>query len=178
MVVNGPAFGDEGRVAADPAGRSLAARVAERFKSPSDFFLAARIMGWACVMPVLKQLIALQNLVRLVRRTGRNATRDSFREDQIVTFARWACRLTRWSSGGNCLERGLIAYRYLGAINAQPTLVVGIGRGDNGGVRGHAWILLDGRPVGESQSALRQYETVMQFGPDGLRQSEPQRTSA
>ena len=128
---------------------------------------AVRILGWACVMPILKRAIPLQTLVRLVRRTG-GRHRDGVREDQIVTFARWACRITRWSSGGNCLERGLIAYRFLGAINAQPTLVVGIGRGE-GAMRGHAWVVIDGRPVGEHPATLGEYTPVLTFGPDGSR---------
>jgi hypothetical protein len=142
-----------------------------RFRSPSDVFFAMRIMGWACLMPILKQVIPLKTLVRLIRRTGRaagrGAVRDGVREDQIITFARWACRITRWSSGGNCLERALIAFRYLGAINAQPTLVVGMGRGDGGTIRGHAWVLIDGRPAGESRDSLREYTPVVMFGPDG-----------
>jgi hypothetical protein len=99
--------------------------------------------------------------------------RDATREDQIVTLARWTCRLTRWSSGGNCLERGLITYRFLGAANAQPSLVVGIGRGERGEIRGHAWVLVDGKPAGESLASVSEFETVLTFGPDG----EPLRTS-
>jgi hypothetical protein len=129
--------------------------------------LAARIMAWACALPLLKQVIPLQTLVLVVRRPSGDVARDATREDQVLTFARWACRITRPSSGGNCLERGLIGYRYLGAINADPTLVVGMGRADGGQVRGHAWIVIDGRPVGETPALTTEYTPMVAFGPDG-----------
>ncbi len=148
--------------------QSLWSRLAAHFRSPSDVLLAARIMAWACALPLLKQVIPLRTLVRVVRRPSGDVARDATREAQVLTFARWACRITRWSSGGNCLERGLIGYRYLGALNADPTLVVGMGRADGGEIRGHAWIVIDGRPVGESQTLASQYVPMIAFGADGV----------
>lgn len=147
--------------------QSFLPRLTARFRSPSDVLLAARIMAWACVLPLLKHFIPLRTLVRVLRRQASGVTRDAAREDRVVAFARWACRITRWSSGGNCLERGLIAYRYLGAINADPTLVVGMGRGGSGQIRGHAWIVIDGRPVGETPTLATDYTPILAFGPDG-----------
>ena len=151
-----------------PTTPSFRSRLAARFRSPSDVLLAARIMAWACVLPLLKQVIPLRTLVRVLRRSPQGVARDTDREDRVVAFARWACRITRWSSGGNCLERGLIAYRYLGAINADPTLVVGMGRGGAGQMRGHAWITIDGRPVGETPTLATDYTPILAFGPDGV----------
>ena len=147
--------------------RSRASRVIARFRSPLDVALAARIMAWACVLPVLKHTVPLRGLVRLVRREPRAETRDPRREEQIVTFARWACRITRWRSGGNCLERGLVSYRYLCAANAEPVLVVGVARDDVAGVKGHAWVLLDGKPAGESVHAVSDFAVMLMFTPDG-----------
>ena len=97
-------------------------RVLSRFRSPSDVLLAARVLGWAMVLPAAKHLMPIRQLARLMRRgptasSGRNAAL----EERIVTFARWGARLIRWKSGGNCLERGLIAYRYLCQAGAKPT---------------------------------------------------------
>jgi hypothetical protein len=134
------------------------------------------MLGWAAVLPIVKHAVSIRTLVPLMRRSASGPSgvaRDAAREDQIVTLARWTCRLTRWSSGGNCLERGLITYRFLGAANAQPSLVVGIGRGERGEIRGHAWVLVDGKPAGESLASVSEFETVLTFGPDG----EPLRTS-
>jgi hypothetical protein len=149
------------------ARRGLLARVADRLSSPSDFLLAARMVGWAVVLPAVKHVVPLRTLVRIVQRSGDGGARSPEREDQIVTLARWSCRLTRWPGAGNCLERGLLAYRFLGAVNANPRLVVGIARSDRGDVSGHAWVLVDGKPAGEAEDAVADFTRVVTFRADG-----------
>ena len=145
---------------------SRVSRVAARFTSPADVGLAIRIMTWACVLPVLKRVMPIRSLVRLVWRSSRLAP-DAERDERVVVFARWACRLVRWRDGGNCLERGLIAYRFLLEGHAEPTLVIVMGRNDAANVIGHAWVLLNGAPAGESSTAISQYVPVFAFAPDG-----------
>ena len=145
----------------------VTARIVSRFTSPSDVWLAARVLGWACVLPALKHLMPMKSLVGMVGRRSRRHQREAGREERIVTFARWACRLTRWKEGGNCLERGLIVYRFLGEGGADPTLVVGMSRGHHGRITGHAWVLIDGRPVGESLASVSAYTPVFAFGQNG-----------
>ena len=72
-----------------------------------------------------------------------------------------------WSSGGNCLERGLVTYRYLSALNAEPVLVVGVSRESDRGVKGHAWVSVDGRPVGETAAEVAEFVRFMEFGTKG-----------
>jgi hypothetical protein len=140
--------------------------VLARFRTVSDVWLAARALAWACVLPVLKHLLPIPSLAALMRHPPRRAYRDVRLEEQIVTFARWGARLVRWRAGGNCLERGLIAYRYLGLAGAHPTLVVGVGKSETG-VIGHAWVLVDGQPVTESLATLVLYTPMFAFAPDG-----------
>ena len=147
-------------------GTSVVRRVAREITSPADAVLAAKACGWAVVLPVMKHLVPVKSLAATMRKAPEGTPRDRVREQRIVTFARWAARLTRWRSGGNCLERGLIAYRYLCEAGAEPMLVVGVGRGEHG-VIGHAWVLIDGRPVGESLSALSMYTPVFAFASTG-----------
>ena len=73
----------------------------------------------------------------------------------------------RWRDDGNCLERGLIAYCFLLEGHAEPTLVIGMGRNDAENVIGHAWVLLNGAPAGESATSVSQYVPVLAFAPDG-----------
>ena len=152
-------------------------RVASRFTAPADVVLAVRVLGWAMVLPVLKHLVPVRSLARLMYLAPGHAPRDAAREDRIVTFARWAARVMRWRSGGNCLERGLIAYRYLSAAGANPTLVVGLGRADRGGIVGHAWVLVDGKPAGDALSALSEYTPVFAFAGDGSLLDAPPATA-
>ncbi len=145
---------------------SRARRIAASFRSPADVLLALRVLGWALVLPVTKHVLPIRALVRFVWRHPRFRA-NSARHARVVLFARWACRATRWRSGGNCLERGLIAYRFLLEGGAEPTLVVGFAKGASQELLGHAWVLLDGRPAGESLSGLQAFTPVFSFGPDG-----------
>jgi hypothetical protein len=141
-------------------------RVREEIRTLADASLVLRAVAWALALPLLKHVVAVRSLASVMHLAPRRVTRDPLHERRIVIFARWAARTTRWKSGGNCLERGLIAYRYLCAAGARPTLVVGIGRGETG-VMGHAWVLVDGTLVGEPPASIQPYTPVFAFGPDG-----------
>ncbi len=136
------------------------------------------MFGWALVLPVLKHVVPVKSIAGVMRRAPRSSPRDPALEERIITFSRWAARFVRWRAGGNCLERGLIAYRYLGAAGAQPTLVVGLSPKEGGGILGHAWVLVDGHPAGESASALSVYTPVFAFGADGILTDVPPSGSA
>ena len=140
--------------------------MATQFSSPADVVLAARVMTWACVLPILKQLMPIRSIVRLVWRRPRLEA-DPARDERVVTFARWACRMIRPGRGGNCLERGLIAYRFLLEGGAEPTLVVGMRRNKKSAVIGHAWVVLHGAPAGERADLVNEYIPVFAFAPDG-----------
>ena len=88
-------------------------------------------------------------------------------EQRIVDLA---ARLTRLRPGrrSNCLERSLLAYRFLSGAGADPHLVLGVGRSE-GRVVGHAWITLDDAPVLESSEALDELAPVAVFGSHGTR---------
>jgi Transglutaminase-like superfamily len=160
--------------------KTLLQKVRSRLSTPDDVWLATRMVLWACCLPALKHMIPLPTLVHLVagRRANQMAAsaatckhsqsnRDHERLEQIATLARWSCRLTRRSTGGNCLERGLVAYRYLRAARFEPSLVAGFKRGEDGDLRGHTWVVVNGRPVGEPAGSLAGFERTLTFGPDG-----------
>lgn len=146
---------------------SLLGRLASELTSPADVWLGVRVLGWALVLPVLKQVLPIRSLAGAVRAYRPRATRDVALEARIVTFARWAARIIRWRDGGNCLERGLLAYRFLGLAGAHPQLVVGLDREQAGDLIGHAWVVLDGRVVGEPSDSLVRYTPVFAFDADG-----------
>jgi hypothetical protein len=87
------------------------------------------------------------------RRTERNREREQ-RTIRIVS------RLSR-TSGGNCLERSLVLYRYLARANADPQLVVGMARPNE--YLGHVWVTVDGRPLLETPETLSGYSKVVSF---------------
>jgi hypothetical protein len=112
------------------------------------------------VLPLAKRVLPFERLARLMSCDARGRhTRE-----QEPVMIRLASRLTRFS-GSNCLERSLILYRFLGREGADPTLVLGMGRGASGRHLGHAWVLVNGAPVIDSPTELSSYEPVLAFGP-------------
>ena len=108
-----------------------------------------RVAIWMAVLRMAKLVVPLPYLVRAVRRRARSGPRDAGREARLIaTIDRVAAHM-RLGVEDNCLERSLVAYRFLAGAGASPELVVGVAR-DERGVRGHAWVTVDGRPVGES----------------------------
>lgn len=142
--------------------RGRLTRIGARFTRPSHVWLALRCLAWACVLPLLKRTLPITTLVGWMQQPSRLARRDASLEERIVLFARWACRATRLGGDANCLERGLLSYRYLTAANAEPTLFIGVRR-ITGGVDGHAWVTTDGVPRGESPSILATYTVIVTF---------------
>lgn len=134
-------------------------------QSPEDVWLAARMAAWAAVLPVLKRTIPLQRLVNLVRAMPQRPLREPALERRIVALAWWLhAPLSVFDRG--CLQRSLLAYRFLGAAGAQPHLAVGMQK-EGGVVRGHAWVVVDGAPAGESRLEVAQFAQMLVFGPDG-----------
>lgn len=138
--------------------------------SPSDAWLLARMAAWAPALPVLKRALPLPRLVALMAARPRSRARDADLERRIARMARLLYRGRPATFRDNCLERSLVAYRYLGRAGAAPELRVGFRREEKG-VRGHVWVLLDGRPVHEAPEELDGYGEVTAFGPGGARVS-------
>ena len=95
----------------------------------------------------------------------RGPARDPSREERTI---RVVARLSR-TSGGNCLERSLVLYRYLARASADPRLVVGMARPDE--YLGHVWLTVDGRPLLETHETLGPYTEVVRFGRGGAQES-------
>ncbi len=149
-----------------------ASRVATELARPADSWLAARILGWAVFVRLAKYAMPLRTLVEIVSPTPHPGTRDPRREGRIALFADWASRIVRPTTRGNCLERSLVAYRYLVRAHADPRLVIGFRRGD-GGVLGHAWVLVDGQPLCDSPATVAEYQVAMCFDAAGRALTDP-----
>jgi Transglutaminase-like superfamily len=136
-------------------------------RSPGDVWLGVRMLGWRMVLPVLKRALPLPRLARLMWTPSSGQGREPAREERIATLANGLGGRRRGRLD-NCLERSLVAYRYLSRAGARPELVVGVARKeDDGGVRGHAWIRVDGRPFHEPARSLDGFEEMTAFGGDG-----------
>jgi hypothetical protein len=126
--------------------------------------LAVRMSSWALALPVLKRIVPLQRLAEVMRDEARGP-RDPVAERQIVALSSLlARRPPRFRA--NCLERSLLAYRFLARANADPRLVVGVRNGEKG-ILGHAWVTVDGEPIHESAAAVSGFSALVEFDPEG-----------
>lgn len=136
-----------------------------QFASPGDVWLAIRILGWALLLAILKSALPLSRLARFVYKPGSGRERNPEREHRIAKLVDWVHRpLVRADEG--CLQRSLLAYRFLSEANAEPQLFVGVRQGPDA-ILGHAWVTVDDQPVGESIRSLAPYTTVLAFGRAG-----------
>ena len=132
--------------------------------SPRDAWLAIRALGWLGILPVLKRTLPLQRLARLMWLRPHGEGRSTEREQRVIRIVSGLSR----ASGGNCLERSLVLYRYLARANADPRLVVGMSRPEE--YLGHVWVIVDGRPLLDTPETLGSYTEVVRFGGDGARE--------
>jgi hypothetical protein len=146
--------------------RARLRRAARAVSSPTDAALAARMIAWALALPVLKVALPLRRLVVLMAVAGAPAARDAEAERAIATLARLTHRAVGLGRRDNCLERSLLAYRYLASANADPVLVVGTCVGSRA-VEGHVWLTVDGRPVHDESAAVARFTPVIAFDATG-----------
>jgi hypothetical protein len=133
----------------------------------NDGWLALRMAAWSVVLPLLRRVVPVRRLARLAW-AGSTGVRDAARERQIVRLSAALPRLRLRRRDANCLERSLLAYRFLAQASANPALVIAVRREGEAGVVGHAWTTVDGRPVHESEAAVGDFVPLVEFGPGGL----------
>jgi hypothetical protein len=135
---------------------------------PAQLSLAIRMLAWSLLLPGLKYLVPLRVLARLMWSAPRRE-RQPDRERLIVFLAERIYRLRPFLRRDNCLERSLLTYRFLSKSGADPRLVVGLEKSDDG-YAGHAWVLVDDSPLFDTHGTLDRYVTLTEFaGPSPLR---------
>jgi hypothetical protein len=136
-------------------------------KGPSDLWLGIRMIAWSAVLPALKRVVPLHILTRLMWQGKRTQTRAD-RLSTITFLARRIYRMRPFLRRDNCLERGLLTYRFLSREGMEPRLVLGA-RKARGEILGHAWVTVDGRPIMDGSEALAEFTPVAEFGAEGSR---------
>lgn len=140
--------------------------------TPSDALLLARIVGWSLVLPIAKRTLPFPRLVSLMRPRECAAQRDPEHEAVITSLVAWVFKTRPPRARDNCLERGLVAYRYLSRAGASPDLVVGVLKGKEG-IRGHVWVTVDGRAIHDSPATLASYDPIWVVKSDGTLTGTP-----
>lgn len=142
-------------------------RLARIVSSPRDASLLVRMLAWSFSLPLLKRALPLPRLVGLMHSDTQADLRDGRREERIAALSEWVFRSRPRRSRDNCLDRALVAYRYLGGAGAEPTIVVGVARDSTAGIAGHVWVTVDGDPIHDDLATLADFATLTAFGADG-----------
>ena len=127
-------------------------------------FMALQLWAWAALLRILKHLVPFEALVRLVHTDPRRERSTEF-EQRLEAYMASTHRFPR-RAPGNCLERSLGAYRMLCAAGSRPDVVVGVRRA-KGGVEGHVWLTVDGRPIAERPEFLATFSIVVTYDATG-----------
>ena len=151
---------------AQAIGRSAdcGARLGACFRADAPLLL--RVIFWRTLLPVLKRTVALQTLVRWMcpRQLSRPRRDESCRRARLQTIRYFVSHAGRLAISENCLERSLMLYRFLGEVDANPRLVMGVRR-DGGTTDGHVWIDIEGEPLLDSTTT--RYSPVLVFEAGG-----------
>lgn len=133
----------------------------------SEIWLAGRMLGWLLALPLLKRVMPLESLVCLMwsnRASSAMSTRSDI--ERMSLIARWLARHAWPRRPGSCLEQSLVLYRFLSARRATPELIIGVRR-HNESISAHAWVAVDGCPIGDSADTLSEFSPVVCFGSGG-----------
>lgn len=124
--------------------------------------IAGSLWAWAALLRPLKHVVAFEALVRLVHTERRHDARDPVFERALERYLMSRSRFPR-RAPGNCLERSLGAYRLLCEASANPSVVVGLRHGPGASLRGHVWVVVDGRALAEQPDEVATYTPVVTF---------------
>lgn len=130
----------------------------------TTLWLVARMLTWSLTLPVLKRTVPLPRLARLMS-ASRAGPRDMTGERRVIVWARRVDRLRPRRFRNNCLDRSMLAYRFLGKTGSDPRLVVGFESGADG-IAGHAWVVVDETPLYGDEGGSR-FSEIIAFGRDG-----------
>jgi hypothetical protein len=130
----------------------------------------ARLLPAYASFALMKHVVPLETLARRAWREPddrRDRAAEAHATSRVVRLA----HLLR-AADRDCLHRSLLLYRELSGAGADPALVLGFRR-EGAALRGHAWIVVDGRPIAESAESLAAFAPAMTFGAHGVRTSAP-----
>lgn len=136
----------------------LAGRLAACLRK--DRRLVLRMMAWRIALPLLRRAVPVRTLVGWMSPKRSIAAGDTARQQRVDAIRYFIGYGGRVLVSTNCLERSLMLYRFLAEAGAAPRLVLGVTRED-ARVEGHAWVELDGEPLGDTTTG--RFVPVMLF---------------
>jgi hypothetical protein len=127
---------------------------------PRDLPILVGMQAWVLWLLVARRFRSLQQLLARLRPPGASGRRASDeRCASLVRYARFVVWLDRLFIRNPCLYECLLLYRYLRLEGRQAEIAFGV-RPEGDALEGHAWVLLDGRPLTASAEDVGRYEPL------------------
>lgn len=131
----------------------------------ADLPLVTCMFFWSLIVPLLKKVLPIEVLTRLMW-TDTRRTAERRNEDFVVRLSRKLTTDRPFLRRDNCLDRSLIAYRFLSRLGADPKIFLGI-KENEGKIEGHAWVLVNGHPIHDEPRRLTDFVVLAAFGNQG-----------
>jgi len=121
----------------------------------------ARLVPLYLALGVLKHFVPLQRLARMTWREPARIASPQQYEQAAARVAKVRRLLGRIDD--DCLQTSLLLFRELSRLGADPTVAIGFRRSD-GRVAGHAWVTVNGHPVGDTRQPSAEFTLACRFG--------------
>ena len=127
---------------------------------PQDTLLLVRMQLWLVGLLVAGIFRPLRALVRMLRpRHSRRSRASDERCEALARYARFVVWLNHLWARNPCLYQCLLLYRFLRLEGRDAEAAFGLQReGDT--LKGHTWILLDGRVFDDTEEHVGRYELM------------------
>jgi len=152
--------------ASKPTLRSRVRRLVRLLGHPRDAWLTVRLLSWSFILPILKRVVPLKKLAPFMWIPPVDSV-DTEQKEKIAAVVRWIY-IFIFPGEKSCLERSLLLYRFLSRSCMDPRLVTGMRRMEDETWKGHAWIVVDGKPFEEAFTHIQDYRELIVFGPEGV----------
>ena len=132
---------------------------------PREHVLLIRLLPLAAASALSLDRVSLPRLVELAKDPAlapRFAAEGlGVDEDRLPCIADRASWLVKRNQ--RCLVRSLLLFGMLSRLGRAPVLRLGVAR-DGDRLLSHAWVMLDGHPVGEERGVLDSFKPIVSLG--------------
>ncbi|HJX26490.1 MAG TPA: lasso peptide biosynthesis B2 protein [Thermoanaerobaculia bacterium] len=120
------------------------------------------VAAWLLLLAVWAALrcMSLPRVQALLHRVSRSRLAGSaIAAERLARLVRTAARCQPWKV--SCLERSLVLQAILSGSGSPPQLKIGVRR-DGEALQAHAWVEIEGRPVGEAPDISEHFQPFSQ----------------
>jgi transglutaminase superfamily protein len=120
-------------------------------RDPARAWLTTRMAWWVALLSVLARVLPLPQALRIVSATVRPGLRGEAADQKRFASAIDGLLATDFLVfKPSCWKRSVVLHRFFALSGVATTIRFGVRKETEGGLKGHAWLELDGKPILES----------------------------